>query len=507
MEQMTPDTISFRDALEDDWSNRDEASHRLVEVSCTDDGHGMKNATSINDDFLCIGGSNKADESAGGFGVAKVVICAGIGFWLHTNANYLDWEYLREGATIEEDVDDIHGTSIRTMVLEEVPYSSTRWEWYDFVRALELNRASGIRVTAKRIAPDGSVMQTKEIAPIRIGRELDDLGWCKISSNASRANSHRGVHVRVRGCYQFTIDLADDVCVFVDIDDPVKPPEAGYPFNLSREGLLDEYWKQIRTVVHRCIIEPNRVNEPAPPVETIEIVNGRQLEEKPEPIIGGVNDTNAESRSSSITWSPEVEVYTKDHGFGQRSGVEDTPTSFVGVEAAFRAVEYEGPPISPFVDFPFIVKKVGKRASEKPEKQRVRMHLLSKWRAVIKVILEALGSDAALDDGVLVGLNLDEDREVLASYSEREAEGKRRHCVLIAPRKIKVSSPIPLQMTLLLSRACEEIQHLRFSLGLGKNLHSEEFHCNVTWLFEHMMSNYYRELCNAVRDAADELNE
>jgi hypothetical protein len=208
----------------------------IATLKCRDNGCGMSEDT-ILDKFLCLGESEKASGSTGGFGIAKAAIIGACDFWsIYTQDNYLDSEMIGKQSIIKKPY--FQGTEITlswdyaNTSRDLKPTHSGIMRGWDFIQYSDLASNANVifQVVNKTLKPSFTY-ETKVIE----NNKNFTLTLCQASEKIENAK----VYYRMNGLVQFTKDFNDDCDLFfiVDIKTDKKPQDSEYPLGPSRETI------------------------------------------------------------------------------------------------------------------------------------------------------------------------------------------------------------------------------------------------------------------------------
>lgn len=349
----------------------EDSSERWL-VSCDDNGIGMT-ADEIVNDFLCLGGK-KPDGTGqiGGFGIAKAAIMSGADWKVRSLDCYLDKEILENGAVIEKRSMRT-GTRITVLITDSVYRSS-------MLSALQMIYYSDVSVdlTIRSHFPETRMHDPNAGFPADAKRipfeendyfdlwgtlQLDlleewnfyhllDTGWTAIRLNglvqyfAGTRNEHRGNNL-----------------VF-DIKTDVAPEDSNYPFSMSREELIDDYFQKVQLLrkAHDANVLESTIlvvaPEETPVEETIQILKGKLL---------------AGSRSTKYS--------THKDKSGSHMGNKTAPTKTV-IEEKVRELTIKSEGTEQAIQIML------KRYKPDPEKRAWHAKVLLAWQDVLQIAAE-----------------------------------------------------------------------------------------------------------------------
>lgn len=232
-----------------------DSSKRIIEV--TDTGAGMTPDVATRE-LVDIGGSSKAEGSAGGFGIAKVAIFSNaediriltvakdprtgkvVATTLHGTG--LDWADPSKGLSVESKPmppDAQTGTTMTIRLSQETPFSV--WPSKEYLQAFaDSHRLEGkftFKVDGGEVNPSGAA-SVERITSLPIqGATLDIY-----AAKATKRQPSIGYQVLNNGLPQFQDnfwtgnDLPLPERVIVDVKPTAGPDSAGYPFRPDRQG-------------------------------------------------------------------------------------------------------------------------------------------------------------------------------------------------------------------------------------------------------------------------------
>lgn len=259
-------------------------------VSCTDNGIGMT-ADEIVNDFLCLGGK-KADGTGqtGGFGIAKAAIMGCEDWMVWSLDNYLDRNILENGKKIEKRRMR-EGTRV-TAIVEADVYISTLEKALQMIYFSDTSVrvsvfSAGYPIISFQDSNAGLPAETKR----RMLEENDmfDL-WGTTELALSDERKYAGLQksgwtvIRLNGLVQYIPDHRNEVrennLVF-DIKTDADPEDDTYPFSMSREELIDEYFTAVQLLrkAHDANVIESAVSvrEDQPSHETVSVIKGKLL--------------------------------------------------------------------------------------------------------------------------------------------------------------------------------------------------------------------------------------
>lgn len=459
--------LEFRGTCLHAW----QADEAAVLMSCEDDGVGMDEMVLL-DAFLKLGGSFKMEEEVvGGFGVAKALILCGQRWSVDTNDLHLDHTMMGNEAIRKVEVPR-NGTRIEMGI---VTPNHHRWTFEDIRNCLVLSHITGVKVRLIHLSVEGSVLSDEIVRGVRPGREIDDLGWATLSTNASKGDTYRGLHVRARGLYQFTDYLSHDTCAFLDIDHLPKAGEVDYPLTVSRETLKTEYKQQVQAVIQRLVVEPSQAKHRDVEEESLIRFSGRRQRWEPldEPeAVPYYTEAALETPGSPLDVLPPLGEWTPGEGLRYEADEPDEQHSPLG--------------------FPFLVLRHRKFRHLRTEATRKGMRLLNVWHSLVSEVVDILGSTYDLDVELQVGLVMRENTAAMY-YREGEVRG-----ILVNPRGMRLGDPVKTLMPRLLYRLVEELLH-----SGGLSVHDESLHYETFGAFDRLMRDHHARLEAAVRRGLD----
>lgn len=236
-----------------------------VIFTCNDKGIGMTEDDILNR-FLALGSTGKANtNSVGGFGIAKASIIGACSSWsITTQDNYLETKMLGK-ESIKKTDSYYDGCSISLKYDSDEKFESVKLAYSYLFNALPFLMTSDIDINLTVKANDevykfqypaykapeekivaikttDSYVATVTLAPMVIGKyRTCELGNCY---SYESSNSVDGQYVyRLNGLTQFLKKASWDDCGFnavVDVEANVTPDNSNYPFNASRESVINE---------------------------------------------------------------------------------------------------------------------------------------------------------------------------------------------------------------------------------------------------------------------------
>lgn len=259
-------------------------------VSCDDNGIGMT-ADEIVNDFLCLGGK-KADGSGqvGGFGIAKAAIMGGANWKVRTLDNYLSKDILENGAVIEKRSMS-EGTRVTVLIGDSVYSSALRTT----LQMIYLSDVS-VDLTVRAFSPTLNMRDRNAGFPDKVERVpleenryfnlwgSDELGLPD-DRNFGGIGNTGWTAVRLNGLVQFLAGSQNEHRhnnLIFDIKTTADPESKDYPFSMSREELIDDYYAAVMKLrkAHDANVLESTVTVVAPDKpkeETIQIIKGKLL--------------------------------------------------------------------------------------------------------------------------------------------------------------------------------------------------------------------------------------
>lgn len=456
--------FDFLGVCQYDWQGQETA----VLLTCEDDGIGMDEDVLL-DAFLKLGGSFKLEAgTVGGFGVAKAIILCGQRWSVDSNDLHLDHGMM--GIEPVRTVDEPReGTRIEMGILTK---NYSRWQFEDLRNCLVLSNVPGVRVRLIHLSADGRTLSDEIVRGIRPGKQIDDLGWATLSTNAARSDTYRGLHVRARGLYQYTEYLSHDTCAFLDIPELPRAGDVTYPLTVSRETLKTERKTQVQAVIQRLVVEPSQARHRDVEDETLVKFEGRRKAwdplDEPEAVPYYAEAALLQPTTALHDVLPKLDEWNPTSGGLQyESGDEDLRSP---------------------LGFPFLVLRHRKFRHLRTERTRKGMRLLNVWHSLVSEVVDILGSTYTLDDEVCVGLVM---RENTAAMYYREGETRG---ILVNPRGMRLGDPVKTLMPRLLYRLVEELLH-----SGGLSVHDESLHYETFGAFDRLLRDHHARLEGAVR--------
>lgn len=236
-----PIRITLRNYEGDNAVEDQPAKGWYQQITCDDKGIGMDRDV-LENVFLTVGGSLKANGSVGGFGIAKVAIfaCNRGGWSVHTRDNYID-----SATLLGTKVAARKGTRVTCKV-----YSEHAWRADDgWTRAQLFLRSNSIR---------NLWLNDTKVQPYEGKRFLGAFYWqdrtrIEVTAAVSLMGQVNRIFWRIGGLTQFITGTSEDIGqnIIVDIQGVgYKPMDEGYPLGTSREDIAD--WR-IREEVNKFI--------------------------------------------------------------------------------------------------------------------------------------------------------------------------------------------------------------------------------------------------------------
>jgi hypothetical protein len=215
----------------------------ITTISCQDNGVGMT-TQQLYDDFLCLGNTSSHDDSraVGGFGVAKAALMRNARWSCHTLDHKVDETYFTDEGEIVP-AEYLDGTLI-TAHITEPTFSE------DIIYALEMIYLSDVDVTIRiesEAIYDEHAGFHNELAPMAA-----EMGWSILGTPGVSFGDHEVIannYYRIGGLVQFRQHsyAKRKTNFIIDIETCERPASDNYPFNMSREGLINPWSWQIHS--------------------------------------------------------------------------------------------------------------------------------------------------------------------------------------------------------------------------------------------------------------------
>jgi hypothetical protein len=417
-----------------------EENNNWAKLICRDNGIGMTEDI-ILDKFLCLGESEKANGSTGGFGIAKAAIIGACDRWsIKTLDNYLDSDMI--GKEPIKKVGYSEGTEI---ILEWdlnsgnkalIPTRSGITRGMEFIKYSNLKSKAEVEFRCFSWDND-ELKQWNKYETKQIANEKNfNLTLCKYIDCKS---SNGFVLYRLNGLVQFIEDLYgefNNMFFIADIKTDLIPSDSNYPLSPSRETL--KY--NLKSSINK-FIEPYRINS---------VSGGRAFKEK-------IN---------------EIKLYPGKR-IGEGNNEKEGDYFYSSIPSNFsheRFIENENSP----VEYETIIRRVNSNAQINIYADNNQKLLIS-WARILELGAKSIGITQKESFGI--GLILDDNTK-----AERYQHGRKIY-YLVNPKHIPISKPQE-AIPKLIFLAAHELAHSRY-----KN-HTEDFTIMHSEIYDKIYEKY-----------------
>jgi len=221
-------------------------------VTCKDNGIGMTQEQLVNE-FLCLGNTSKMHDTnaVGGFGIASAALMRNPEWSVRSLDTYVDNTYFFTDEDMPTLPDVLDGTEVKVHIVEE----TYMWHLRETIAMVRMSQTKARLIVNGEYSSDlydagGEIPLHPEITKdtFILSSVLGDL--------AEDGYVSERLFVALHGLVQFSLSFYGlPFPLVLDLKPAVRPDDASYPLNMSREQLENELYDEVSTIIKDNYIE------------------------------------------------------------------------------------------------------------------------------------------------------------------------------------------------------------------------------------------------------------